>query len=223
MRYEFLSYTLAEGKNPVYGGAESGAESIEIQTRKSIDMGDAANVYSFTMENHWGTHVDAPNHFFNDGMKIYEYPPEFCFFKNPQVFRVSLQPSEVIQGLRDVNPRTDLLLIQSDWCKLRHKEVYVKENPGIAPDVGFYLRRQCPHLRAVGLDWISVSPYTDRQLGRLTHRAFLDPDGQNAPILLIEDMNLSMELASLREVVVFPLRIDALDSAPCTAVGLFDD
>ncbi|WP_420264764.1 cyclase family protein [Candidatus Magnetominusculus dajiuhuensis] len=219
MRYEFLSYALAEGTTPVYGGAQS----IAIQTRKSIAQGDAANVFSFTMENHWGTHVDAPNHFFNNGMKISEYSPEFWFFKNPQVMRVSLQPSGVIRELRGVNTRTDLLLIQSDWCKLRHEEAYVKENPGIAPDVGFYLRKQYPHLRAVGLDWISVSPYADRQLGRLTHRAFLDPDGQNAPILLIEDMNLSMELASLREVAVFPLRIEALDSAPCTAVGLFSD
>ncbi|MBF0456650.1 MAG: cyclase family protein [Nitrospirae bacterium] len=218
MRYEYLSYALAEKDNPVYGGTKS----LDIKMRKSIAAGDTANVSSFTMENHWGTHVDAPNHFFDNGMKVYEYPPEFWFFKNPQVLSVSLEPSEVIKLPLEIMPQTDLLLIQSNWGKRRHEEAYVKSNPGIDPEVGLYLRSTYPHLRAVGLDWISVSPYADRQLGRHTHRAFLDPGGRNATILLIEDMNLSMELESLREVVVLPLRIEGLDSAPCTVVGLFD-
>lgn len=224
MRYSYLSYALAEKNNPVYGGTTS----LDIQTRKSISRGDAANVSSFTMENHWGTHVDAPNHFFDNGMKVYEYPPGFWFFKNPQVMTVSLEPSEIIKLPLEIlpiaiAPQTDLLLIQSSWGKRRHEEAYVRENPGIDPEVGIYLRSNYPHLRALGIDWISVSPYADRQLGRHTHRAFLDPCGQNAPILLIEDMNLSMKLASLREVVVLPLRIEGLDSAPCTIAGLFDD
>ncbi|KWT92840.1 cyclase family protein [Candidatus Magnetominusculus xianensis] len=219
MRHEFLSHTLADGQNPVYGGTIS----LAIHTLKSISRGDSANVSSFTMENHWGTHVDAPNHFFNHGLKVFEYPPEFWFFKHPYVLQVSLEPSEILKGLSELSPQTDLLLIQSNWCKRRHEEVYVKENPGIDPDVGFHLRSKYPHLRAVGIDWISVSPYTNRVLGRLTHRAFLDPDGQNAPIVLIEDMDLSSNLTALREVVVFPLRVEALDSAPCTIVGMFDD
>jgi kynurenine formamidase len=220
VRYEFLSHTLAIEKNPVYGGRKP----IEIMSCKSIARGDSANVSSFKMENHWGTHVDAPNHFFNKGMKVFEYPPEFWIFKNPQVLPVSLGPSEVIKEFpKGITPQTDLLLIQSGWCGRRHDEAYVMENPGIAPDAGFYLRRKYPALRAVGIDWISVSPYADRELGRLTHKAFLDPDGQNDPIVLIEDMELSFDLSSLREVVVFPLRMEGLDSAPCTVVGLFDD
>ncbi|MBF0319033.1 MAG: cyclase family protein [Nitrospirae bacterium] len=218
MRYIFLSHTLAE-ENPVYGGRNT----LEILARKSISNGDSANVSSFTMENHWGTHVDAPKHFFDKGMRVSQYPPEFWIFKHPQVLMASLNPSGVIKELKGIDPQTDLLLIQSGWCSRRHEEVYVKENPGIHPDVGLYLRNKYPRVRAIGIDWISVSPYADRTLGRLSHQAFLDPDGQGAPIVLIEDMDLSCGLASLREAVVLPLRIEGLDSAPCTVLGLIDD
>ncbi|MCG6551105.1 MAG: cyclase family protein [Candidatus Magnetominusculus sp. LBB02] len=219
MRYEYLSHMSAEGSNPVYGGYGS----IGIHRCKSIARGDSANVSSFQMENHWGTHVDAPNHFFDNGMRVSEYPPQYWFFKSPCVLQVFLRPSEALNMSIEIMPEADLLLIQSNWCKLRHAEAYVRENPGIDPDVGFQLRSRYPRLRAVGIDWISVSPFADRTLGRLSHKAFLDPNGQNSPILLIEDMNLTMGLASLREVVVMPLRIEALDSAPCTVVGVFDD
>ncbi|MBF0516201.1 MAG: cyclase family protein [Nitrospirae bacterium] len=219
MRYEFLCHTLSDDLNPVYGGHKS----IAIERLKSIEGGDSANVSSFTMENHWGTHVDAPNHFFEHGIRVSEYPAEFWFFKNPQVIQVELKPSEVISALPEISLQADMLLIQSGWCSCRHEDVYVKENPGIDPAVGFSLRSKFPRLRAVGLDWISVSPYTDRTLGRLTHRAFLDPEGQGSPILLVEDMDLSMTLDALREVVVLPLRISGLDSAPCTIIGQFDD
>ena len=58
-----------------------------IEPVKSIQGGDSANVFRITMENHWGTHVDAPYHFFDDGRKITDYPPEFWVFKSPDTIR----------------------------------------------------------------------------------------------------------------------------------------
>ena len=63
MTHRFISYILTS-PFPTYGGQGS----VMIEPVKSLQSGDSANVFRMTIENHWGTHVDAPNHFFDDGM-----------------------------------------------------------------------------------------------------------------------------------------------------------
>jgi len=116
---------------------------------------------------------------------------------------------------------SDLLLIQSGFGRFRGTEKYSCCNPGFAPETGTWLRKGHPSLRAIGFDFISLSPYQNRDLGRESHRAFLDPRGVNSPILIIEDMDLSGNLSDLLWVWVVPLRIEGLDSAPCTVIGVF--
>lgn len=207
---------------PVYGGTAL----LDIHAIKSIAKGDSANVFGFLLQNHWGTHIDCPAHFFEDGRKVTDYPPEFWLFRNPQVIEVSLKPNELLQYNRwteYINPETDILLFKSGWYKLRNREIYSFENPGIHPEVGFFLREKYPAIRAVGIDWISLSPYKDRHIGREAHKAFLNHNGINNPILVIEDMDLSHDMKGLQELRTIPLLIDMLDSAPCTVIGLFND
>lgn len=221
MGYRYLSYIL-KNDNPSYGGSET----IKINRMKSISNGDSANVYQFSLKSHCGTHIDAPNHFFDDGNRVSDCPAEFWLFKFPQAIRVDLKPSEVLnrgKWTESIKPDSDILLFQSGWAKVRGSKAYSSENPGIHPDVGLYLRQNYPRLRAIGIDWISISPYRNRPLGRKAHRVFLDPKGENNPVFIIEDMDLSGDLKRLKRVFVFPLRIEALDSSPCTAVGDFID
>ena len=221
MIYRYLSHPLMSAV-PVYGGVAS----IECRKIKAIEHGNSANTFSFTMENHWGTHIDSPNHFFSNGQKIADYPPEFWLFKSPQVIRINLEPAEILicgSWIEAVKPASDILLLKSMWSNFRWQDIYGTENPGIHPDVAFYLREKFPNIRAIGIDWISVSSYKERNTGRETHRAFLDPDGLNHPILIIEDMDMSFESESLEDVFAVPLRIDCIDSAPCTVIGGFGD
>ena len=93
-----------------------------IEPVKSLQSGDSANVFRMTMENHWGTHVDAPYHFFDDGKKIADYLPEFWIFKSPMTIKVDLKPSEVLSSgdwLNAITPGTDILLFQSGWGNRR--------------------------------------------------------------------------------------------------------
>lgn len=199
---------------------------MSLHKTKSIASGDSANVCQFTIGGHLGTHVDAPNHFFEKGKRIMDYPAEFWIFKAPETVRVALKPSETLkcgEWLDSIAKAADILLLQSGWGVKRGDRKYSMENPGIDPKVAFYLRKRYPKLRAIGIDWISVSPYADRALGRKTHRAFLDPAGDNNPIAIIEDMDLSRGLKGLREVFAAPLRVQESDSAPCTVIGGFLD
>ena len=52
MKYRYLSHAFTSNI-PVYDG---GYASLAIDSVKSIISGDSSNVYSITIENHWGTH-----------------------------------------------------------------------------------------------------------------------------------------------------------------------
>ena len=221
MKYCYLSYELTDVV-PIYGGKAK----LNINAVKSISKGDSANVVSFLLENHWGTHVDAPNHFFENGLTVNDYPIDFWFFKNPMVINVDLKPGQLLgcSGWTEgIKPETDIIFFKSGWGRLRKTEKYSIDNPGIHPEVGFFLRDKYPSVRAVGIDWVSASSFQDREMGRQAHRAFLDPEGTNNPVLIIEDMDLSHDLRGLREVWAAPLRVEGLDSAPCTVIGMIED
>ena len=114
------------------------------------------------------------------------------------------------------------MLLRSGWSRIRDGDTYCLSGPGIAPEVARTLREKLLNLRAIGMDWISVSSYADRESGRKTHRVFLDPDGPNNPVLIIEDMDIPLELDRLKSVIVRPLRVEGIDSAPCTIIGIIE-
>lgn len=215
----FLSYPLTTD-TPRYG-AEG---HFAIMKGKSIDQGDSCETFTVTLSNHHGTHVDCPAHFFKRGLKVAQIAANFWRFRSPQVIKVKLKPGELmdIDAIRGrIGKHTDLLLLKSDWSKVRDEKKYFAANPGIHPSVGHFLRAKHPKVRAIGLDWISLSSYLNRAEGREAHRAFLNPKGEGDPIVIIEDMDLSKATHRLKQVFVSPLRIEDIDSAPCTILGEF--
>ncbi|VVB88577.1 Kynurenine formamidase [uncultured archaeon] len=222
MKYIYLSHYL-EDEIPTYG---NNRVSLNITPIKSISKGDSANVYQFTMENHWGTHIDAPAHFFFNAPSICDFQAEHWIFKKSQVIEIPPEEGKFIDvdilQRHKINTDTDLLLIKTGFQRWRGKEKYSIDNPGIKSDAALWLRKNYPSLRAIGFDFVSLSSYTDRDEGRKSHCAFLDPDGNGNPILIIEDMNLQASLEKLKDVWVFPLLIKGIDSAPCTVIGVFE-
>lgn len=218
---KFLSHKISP-LMPAYG---STAEKIAFKQASSIGKDSSCRLFRFGMNNHCGTHVDCPAHFFVGGRKVADYPAGFWLFRKPQVCRLKVSPGRIISKedlTVKINPKTDLLLLRSGWSRFRGKPVYSLRNPGIDPMLGGWLRKEYPLLRAVGIDWISISSYQHRDLGRQAHRKFLDPGGTGHPILIIEDMDLSLSLKGLKEVWLAPLRLEKVDSAPCTVLGVFE-
>ncbi len=218
---KYLSYKLS-AQIPVYGSIK---KNMRVRQVKSIENGDSCQVYWIGMENHWGTHIDCPAHFFVNGARIIDYEADFWLFRKPQVLSIKVQPAQILSYkdlTAQINPEADLLLLRSGWRRLRGDEVYSLRNPGINPELGVWLRRERPLLRAIGFDWVSISSYQHRELGREAHRAFLNPEGEGHPILLIEDMDIPENTKNLKEVWVAPLRVEGVDSVPCTVAGIFE-
>ncbi|MEK7376739.1 MAG: cyclase family protein, partial [Candidatus Margulisiibacteriota bacterium] len=176
------------------------------------------NTFTITLENHFGTHIDAPNHFYDRGRTISGYAINELVFNDPHVINLKKNEGELVVP-KDLGKlkKCDVLLINTGFSKFRGSKKYVFKNPGISSEAADFIRKKYPGIKAVGIDTISISSYQNREDGRKAHRAFLDKKNyKNDPVLLIEDMNLSGSLKKIKKIYVSPLFIEKVDSAPCT-------
>jgi len=211
--YILLSHIL-DVNTPSYGGRDK----LIIEHTSRIKDGKSANSSKWTFtSNHLGTHVDVPRHFFDNGKTITDYSPSEWIFYMVQVLDVPINTGRLIR-IKDIdqniNKDIDLLIIRTGYEKFRKIEKYWNDNPGLAPELGVWLRKEFKDLRAIGFDFISLTSWKFRDIGKKAHRAFLDPDGKNSPIRIIEDMSLACINNEISEVIVAPLFINKSNGSP---------
>jgi len=219
-RYIYLSHAIASSI-PVYGNP---AMEVEITPIKQICNGDSCHTFAFKIENHWGTHMDSPNHFFAEGKTLTEMEPGELIFENIQVVEIPCPEEFLITSKHlgnSVRENTDLLLIKTGMEDYRGQERYSCRNPGMSEESGLYLRESYPNLRAIGFDFISLSSFQNRAEGRKAHQSYLDPNADGRPILIIEDMALASVsgVTRIQSVVAAPLRVAGIDSGPVTVIA----
>ena len=212
-----LSYDYSKSI-PVYGNSE---QKIDILKLKCQNNGDSCNTYQFTLQNHWGTHIDCPAHFFTNQKSITDYNDNFWHIENVQLIDASINVDNLITStkiLKELKSTTELLFIKTGFCYKREQKEYALENPGLDPDMAKTLRRDFPRLKIIGIDSISASSFLNRPIGRIAHQEYLDENKHGHPILLLEDVNLQKisESSNILEVIISPLFIEGLDSAPVT-------
>lgn len=220
-KYCFLSHEIKDNM-PEYGG-----EGVVLKhiANKAVSQGDSCNIINTELSSHLGTHIDCPRHFFDKAGVFTEYPAEFWIFNRPFLLNLNINEDEIIgkDVFSAVPDDTDIILIKTGFQKFRGQKKYGFNNPGISAEAAIWLREKKPKVRVVGIDFISISPYQDRNMGRQAHKAFLDPEGKNKPILILEDMDLKEANNKLSDVWVFPLRVSSWDSSPCTVIGIVKD
>lgn len=218
----FLSYIL-DANTPTYGNRNK----FFIEKKSDISKGDVANDTSINTTVHIGTHIDMPRHFFEEGQTIEDFKEDFWIFNN--VLYIDIKPNNVIIKDEIINKLDkiedigyEILIVKTGICNIRQEEEFWSHNYGFHPDLYDYLVERFPKIRVLGFDSISVSSFTNRMLGRESHKRFLNP---NKPILLLEDMNLIdfSESISLNKLIIAPLRISKSDGLPCTIIGFSDD
>lgn len=215
MEYISLSYFLDE-KTPLYGGGKG----ISILPERSIAGGDTANTKQLSFNNHSGTHIDFPNHFFINGLTSEFYAASFWVFEKPYLFAKEVSADYIIkftaEEIASIPFDIDFLIYKTGFGKYRDEEKYWKNNPGFSPEMADILRINFPKLRAIGMDFISLTAYQHRELGRTAHRVFL---GGDHPILLVEDMDLSQLSTQPQSVVCAPLLLKGVDGAPVNIIA----
>jgi kynurenine formamidase len=196
----------------------------ELTTLYTIEK-DGASVHILRVASHTGTHVDAPGHVVADGISIGAYSPSDLIFPRPVVVDIHAADDEVIEPahLRPHEKRlqdADLALLRFGLGPVRgtDPERFSRHSPGLGVEAARWLRRQCPRLRALGMDVPSLSCIARLEETMPAHNELLG--GADRRFLVVEDMDLHQDLAGLREVWISPWRVEGMDSAPCSVVGL---
>jgi kynurenine formamidase len=219
-----LSYYI-DNNSPYY----IGTTKPEIEPNNQIDKGDDYNTYILKVENHCGTHVDAPRHFVSSGWGISDYDINDLIFK-PLVVDLNKGPWELVTVddlSKIVLDGFDCILFKTGFGKYREvdRNMYLTQNPGVSPETVHWLREHHRNIRCIGIDSISMSRYDDGDVAKKTHvTAFREDEKYGEPLLFIEDMKLDdvSNNTSIESMMVVPWQIKGIDSAPCTVIGTID-
>jgi kynurenine formamidase len=201
---------------------------MKLRQATAIRKGDDANTYLVEeLFNHFGTHIDGPNHFHDAGKKIAELPLEYFCYSRPFVAELSKSFGEKVTP-EDLAPleaplrQADLLLVRTGFSRYRSTQEadYTHNGPAIASATSKYLIEGFPKLKAIGLDFLSLASYSDQKDGKESHQYMLGMHHPGRFILIIEDLDLSqVEPAKLQRVWALPLFIEGIDSSPATVVA----
>ncbi|MEZ0391140.1 MAG: cyclase family protein [Pseudobdellovibrionaceae bacterium] len=212
----FLSHEF-DVNTPGYGGSVA----FERSPLSSFQTGQSSQSEKWSFKNHSGTHMDFPLHFFAEGQSLSSYEAHHFHFKKAALIDAAFDENQIIRSqdlitlCLSTDPSTEMLLFRTGFEKRRSEEVYWKNNPGFHPETADYLREKFPNLRAIGFDFISLTAYQQRELGREAHRQFLNP---KMPIWIIEDMKLAHCQMKEFEVLIAPFPVANADGTP---VGIY--
>lgn len=215
-----LSHELTPD-GPFYGGYDSFQREFALQ----IKNGDGCNQQSWSMNNHVGTHVDCPRHFSLDGKQVWDYKPNEWLFDNVLLLELDIEKEEIIsldkfrKDFEEIPTSVNALLIKTNFEEFRGQKEYWNNNPGLSPELGEWIRKEKPNLKIIGFDFISITSYQNRSLGRIAHKAFLAPTENSEGLRVIEDMKLSELKSSPNKLIVSPMMIQA-DGSPVTVYSL---
>lgn len=205
-----LSHLISQS-TPAYGNRDR----IFIRDNSSILKGETANSSCWIFSNnHIGTHIDSPRHFSATGKKTHEFPVNDFFYDKVAVVDITCATGILI-SIEDfkkveesVPADTELLIIRTGYESYRQDDKYWNDSPGLAAELADYFRAGYPDLRCVGFDFISLTSWNFRPEGRVSHKAFLCPEGDKKSILVIEDMALAGIISGIRSVIVAPMFVE---------------
>lgn len=201
--------------------------TLAVHPESQIASGDVANTYRLEMFNHFGTHIDSPNHFNPEGMPVVDMPPSRFIFRHPYLLDQPLGESELLmpehlasQALHEA----DCLLIRSGFERWRSEDPvrYAEHGPGISAAAAAYMMESLPNLRMIVLDWLSISAYQNLPDGYQAHRILAGVQGHGRFIMGIEDATLKDLARAPHWVMTWPLRVQGTDGGPCTVVAGFE-
>jgi arylformamidase len=185
--------------------------AIQITHRAHLDRGDLLTVSRLDLGAHTGTHVDAPAHFVPGGAGVDRL--DLDLLVGPALIvhvpEAGVLTPEVLERLA-IPPGTERLLFRT-----RNSDRWAGGEEGFWEDyVGFtdagarWLIEQ--GVRLVGIDYLSVSTYTDLVP---PHQTLL-----GAEVIIVEGLNLDGIDPGIYHLVCLPINLVGGDGAPARAI-----
>jgi arylformamidase len=180
---------------------------IQLKQISSLAEGDDANVTHLSLCVHSGTHVDAPDHFLDNGETVEDISLELLVGK---AALVEVLTEKMITAadleIAAIPPGTKRILFKTSnsayWAT--GNQEFQEDFIALAEDAAEYLVSR--EVEVIGVDYLSVAPYTDPAP---THQILLE-----AGILIIEGLDLSRVKPGEYTLLCLPLKIGGSDGAP---------
>lgn len=201
-----------------------GNPTYTIDQVTDINAGDSANTFMLHLFNHFGSHMDAPKHFYDEGLSIKDFPIDSFIYEKPLLLDIPKMAGEKIFE-EDLIPyaealeECDLLMIRTGFSKTRKKNptIYKENGPAVSSEAAKYLVENFGgKMKAVALDFISLASYSDSVDGDLAHQ-YMCGKFHTKSIFIIEDINLEeLDRNKIQGAAAIPLYLDGVDSSPVT-------
>ena len=188
-----------------------GDTAFELERVQKIDEGATANVSSLTMSAHMGTHVDAPDHFLNNGKTVEKLALSVL---SGRAYVLNLPEVDLITAAileqAEIPPRTRRVLFKtrnSEYWSRQLKD-FQTDFVALSPDAAQYLVDR--GVKLVGIDYLSIAPYHQ---GLVTHQILL-----KAGMVILEGLDLSAVSPGRYTLFCLPLKLAGSDGAPARAI-----
>ena len=166
---------------------------------------DGHNTHRICINNHFGTHIDAPWHMLQDGKRLGEFPIN-KFVSNAVLFDVRGQ-GEIDVDLYGVREHS-IILLRTDHTKYISSPDFFETNPVVSKKFADKIVKN--RLNIVGID-----SYTIDNAPFEIHKYLFQHD-----ILVLENLiNLDKINARTFRLIILPLKLDNIDGAPCRVVA----
>ncbi|MGH9888260.1 MAG: cyclase family protein [bacterium] len=187
-----------------------GNPEISITPQQAISKGAGANVSLLSFGSHSGTHVDAPKHFFDDGLGVDALSLDVLM--GPAVL-IAVADSVMSVGeaelrLHELKGHTRVL-IKTRNSSFIHEGEFHRDYTYLAPDGAAYLAAL--GVKLVGVDYLSIEQFHSGH--HRTHRTLLEKG-----IIIVEGLDLKAPPMGPYELRVLPIKLANLDGAPARAV-----
>lgn len=181
-----------------------------LEPLRRIAHGDTANVSTFTLGDHTGTHVDPPIHFIEGGAAAEALPVD-SMIGSCVVVRYEGKGNVSAEWLEAAGvPRSaKRLLIRTTNSELWNDPTQKYTRDIVA--VNASAARWCVErgILLVGIDYLTIEPQGPEKAGYPTHHTLL-----GAGVVIIEGLDLRGIAAGDYELVCAPLKIAGGDGAP---------
>jgi len=182
---------------------------------------DGYNLELLFLSSHTGTHLDAPYHFLENGLKIHEINPKRLIREailirsrkkaNQAITKNDIQKFEKKYGKI---PNNSTVVFWTGWQKTLHNDSYFNENPGLSEAAAKYLVSKKTNL--VGIDSPSIDFKGSQRFS--VHRIFSKNN-----ILIVENLaNLEKIRSPKFYFVVLPLKLKGATGSPVRAIAFVD-
>lgn len=208
-----LTHTIANDMT-VYPGDDQPKNKIVCTVAR-----DGYKETSLHIHSHNGTHMDSPNHVFENGITldkidVINFVGKAALIDCSSLMEGDFITYDFIENNKDIIDKSDFIIFRTDWSKYWNTDKYLGKYPILSDEVVNFIITS--KKKGIGLDTISVDSIDSTNYSN--HLKILGND-----ILIFENLtNLNQINNDTFIFCALPLKFENSDGAPIRAIAMLD-